>query len=195
MNSFDGTLYVASRPTRKTASANLYAYDDGNGLLLKKVSFQALAVRALSFDSPSQTLWLGTDSKVLGFQKDLSPKAQIAAAGLNALAAAPLLLSSHVSLLEPQDGATTTDPKQPITLNLKAFCNNEMCPAGFGYGSKLALKASLNGQDVSSQFQISGLRAGEGKPKKAKEPKKEAAPVAEGPPLEIYEDVDFSPGH
>ena len=72
------------------------------------------------------------------------------------MGAAPLSLSSHVSLLEPQDGATTTDPKQPITLNLKAFCNNERCPAGFGYGSKLALEASLNGQDVSSQFQITG---------------------------------------
>ena len=48
------------------------------------------------------------------------------------------------------------------------------------------------------QFQISGLRAGESKPKKAKEPKKEVDPKLEpldGPPLEIYEDVDFSPGH
>ena len=156
VNPFDGTLYVASRPSSKKGTANLYAYDDGNGLLLKKVSVQARAIRTLSFDAPSQTLWLGTDSKVLGFQKDLSQKAQIAASGLNTLAAAPLSLSSHVSLLEPQEGATTTDPKQPITLNLKAFCNNEMCPAGFGYGSKLALKASLNGQDVSNQFQITG---------------------------------------
>jgi RHS repeat-associated protein len=156
VNSFDGTLYVANRPSSKTASANLYAYDDGNGLLLKKMSLQARAIRKLSFDTPSQTLWLGTDSKVIGFQKDLSQKAQIAASGLNTFSAAPLSLSSRVSLLEPQEGATSTDPKQPITLNLKAFCNNEMCPAGFGYGSKLSLKASLNGQDVSSQFQITG---------------------------------------
>ena len=156
VNPFDGTLYVASRPSSKTRSANLYAYDDGNGLLLKKVSVQARAIRTLSFDAPSQTLWLGTDSKVLGFQKDLSSKAQIAASGLNTLAAAPLSLTSHVSLLEPQDGTTTTAPKQPIKLNLKAYCNNEMCPAGFGYGSKLALKASLNGQDVSNQFKITG---------------------------------------
>ena len=156
VNPFDGTLYVANRPSSKRGSANLYAYDDGNGLLLKKASFQAKAVRTLSFDTPSQTLWLGTDSKVLGFHKDLSSKAQIAASGLNTLSAAPLSLTSHVSLLEPQDGATTTNPQQPIKLSLKAFCNNEMCPAGFGYGSKLALKASLNGQAVSSQFQISG---------------------------------------
>ena len=156
VNPFDGTLYVANRPSSQTGSANLYAYDDGNGLLLKKASFQAQTARTLSFDSPSQTLWLGTDSKVLGFQKDLSQKAQIAASGLNTLAAAPLSLTSQVSLLKPQEGATTTDPKQPITLGVRAFCNNEICPAGFGYGSKLALKASLNGQDVSSQFKITG---------------------------------------
>ena len=155
VNPFDGTLYVAARPSQK-GTANLYAYDDGNGLLLKKVSLQARAIRTLSFDTPSQTLWLGTDSKVVGFQKDLSQKAQIAAAGLNTLSAAPLSLASHVSLLEPQNGATTTNPKQPIKLNLKAYCNNENCPAGFGYGSKLALKASLNGQDVSNQFKITG---------------------------------------
>ena len=51
-----------------------------------------------------------------------------------------------------------------------------------------------SGHFSPGQFQISGLRAGEGKPKKGKEPKKEPAPAAEGPPLEIYEDVDFSPG-
>jgi hypothetical protein len=54
------------------------------------------------------------------------------------------------------------------------------------------------GHFAPGQFQISGLRAGESKPKKAKEPKKEAAPNPEpldGPPLNIYEDVDFSPGH
>jgi hypothetical protein len=50
-----------------------------------------------------------------------------------------------------------------------------------------------SGHFSPGQFQISGLRAGEGKPKKGKEPKKEPAPAAEGPPLEIYEDVDFSP--
>jgi RHS repeat-associated protein len=155
VNPFDGTFYVASRPS-STGNATLYSYDDGNGLLLKKVSVQASAIRTLSFDTPSQTLWLGTDSKVLAFQKDLSQKAQIAASGLNTLSGAPLSLSSRVSLLEPQDGATTTDPNQPIELNLKAFCNNESCPAGFGYPSKLALKASLNGQDVSNQFQITG---------------------------------------
>src|SRR5215208_2883883 len=136
VNSFDGTLYVANRPSTKKGTANLYAYDDGNGLLQKKVSFQALAVRALSFDTPSQTLWLGTDSKVLGFQKDLSSKAQIGASGLNALAAAPLSLSSHLSLLEPQNGDITNDSQQQVRLNLKAFCNNETCPAGFTYGSR-----------------------------------------------------------
>jgi hypothetical protein len=55
-----------------------------------------------------------------------------------------------------------------------------------------------SGHFSPSQFQISGLRAGEGKQKKAKEPKKEADPKLEpldGPPLDIYEDVDFSPGH
>jgi hypothetical protein len=55
-----------------------------------------------------------------------------------------------------------------------------------------------SGHFSPGQFQISGLRAGEGKPKKGKEPKKEADPKLEpldGPPLEIYEDVDFSPGH
>jgi hypothetical protein len=55
-----------------------------------------------------------------------------------------------------------------------------------------------SGHFSPGQFQISGLRAGEGKAKKAKEPKKEADPKLEpldGPPLEIYEDVDFSPGH
>ena len=52
-----------------------------------------------------------------------------------------------------------------------------------------------SGHFSPSQFQISGLRAGEGKSRKAKEPKKDPAPAAEGPPLEIYEDVDFSPGH
>jgi RHS repeat-associated protein len=156
VNPFDGILYVASRPSRETGTANLYAYDDGNGLLLKKVSLKARAIKKLSFDTPSQTLWLGTDAKVLGFQRDLSQKAQIAASGLNTLSAAPLSLTSRVSLLEPQDGATTTDPKQPITLGVKAFCNSEMCPAGFGYGSKLAFKATLNGQDVSDQFKITG---------------------------------------
>lgn len=53
-----------------------------------------------------------------------------------------------------------------------------------------------SGHFSPSQFQISGLRAGEGKPKKGKEPKKEAEPKLEpldGLPLEIYEDVDFSP--
>src|SRR5215217_2981423 len=39
VNSFDGTLYVANRPTRK-GTANLYAYDDGTGLLQKSGSFQ-----------------------------------------------------------------------------------------------------------------------------------------------------------
>jgi hypothetical protein len=55
-----------------------------------------------------------------------------------------------------------------------------------------------SGPYAPGQLQISGLRAGEGKSKKAKEPKKEAAPNLEpidGPPLDIYEDVDFSPGH
>jgi RHS repeat-associated protein len=155
VNPFDGTLYVASRPSRK-GTVNLYAYDDGNGLLLKKESFQALAVRALSFDTPSQTLWAGTDAKVLGFQKDLSSKAQVAAAGLNTLAAAPLSLSSHLSLLEPQNGDLTNNPQQQVRLHLKAFCNNETCPAGFTYGSKLTLEATLNGQDVSNLFQIAG---------------------------------------
>ena len=155
-NPFDGTLYVASGALSKTGNANLYAYDDANGLLLKKVGFQAKAVRGLSFDAPSQTLWLGTDTKVLGFQKDLSQKAQIGAAGLNTLSAAPLSLTSRLSLLTPQDEAITKDPKQPITLGLKAYCNNETCPAGFGYGSKLSLEASLNGQDVSKGFQLTG---------------------------------------
>jgi len=55
-----------------------------------------------------------------------------------------------------------------------------------------------SGPYAPDQFHISGLRAGAGKSKKAKEPKKEAAPNLEpidGPPLDIYEDVDFSPGH
>ena len=156
VNPFDGTLYVAGRPSKAPGTADLYAYDDASRLLLNKTTFQANAIRALSFDAPSRTVWLGTDSKVLGYHKDLSQKAQIAASGLNTLSAAPLSLTSRVTLLEPQEGATTTDPMQPVTLNLKAYCNNEMCPAGFGYGSKLALKASLNGQDVSDQFQIAG---------------------------------------
>jgi RHS repeat-associated protein len=156
VNPFDGTLYAASRPSRKTGTANLYAYDDGNGLLQKKVSFQALAVRTLSFDTPSQTLWLGTDSKVLSFQKDLVPKTQIGTAGLNALAAAPLSLFSRLSLLEPQNGGSTNNPQQQVRLHLKAFCNSETCPAGFTYGSRLALDATLNGQEVGNFFQISG---------------------------------------
>jgi RHS repeat-associated protein len=156
MNPFDGTLHVASRPSGKTGTANLYAYDDGTGLLLKKVGFQARAVRALSFDTPSQTLWVGTDANVLGFQRDLSPKAQLGAAGLNTLAAAPLSLSSRLSLLEPHNGDITNDPQQVVRLHLKAYCNNETCPEGFGYGSKLALNASLNGQDVSNLFKVKG---------------------------------------
>lgn len=156
VNPFDGTLYVSSRPTAKKPKGILYSYDEQSGNLLKQGAFKAKAVRSLSFDAPSQTLWLGTSSRALGFQKDLNPKTTIAASGLSALSAAPLSLSSRVSLFEPSNGSATKDTRQPIKLTLKAYCNNERCPEGLNYGKGFRLELTLNGQNVSEDLPLEG---------------------------------------
>lgn len=155
----EGTLYVANQNS-------LFAYDD-SGKKQKTVDlkpYEAGETRAASFDASSQTVWVRGKDKLLGFSEGLEEekaniKAKAQNKGLSVLAAKAPKLSLRLSLVQPQDGSTIADPKQPIKLKLEAVCGGTACPAKqvAKAGKKLTLSATLNGKSsVSSLFTKTG---------------------------------------
>lgn len=146
---FTGNLWVA------TKSQNILIYDR-NAALLKTVNFQAHDlgdVQSLIHEPVTSSFWLGGKKAVARYDSTGSLLARWAVEkDAHALAATVFMLSPRLTLIEPNNGDLTNNPRPAIRLGLGATCTGIPCLMPEAYTQSIVLNALLNGQSVGSSF-------------------------------------------
>jgi len=117
-------------------------------------------VQSLVFEPVSASLWLGGRKAVAHLAGNGDLEARIAVdKDAEALGAAPFRLLPTLTLLEPENGGLTNNPRPPIRLGLGASCNAVPCLLPEAYNQSLTLSVDLNGAPIGSLFTRSATEA------------------------------------
>lgn len=144
-----GNLWVVTKQNL------LFIYDRETNLL-KTVDFGSLElgeVQTLVFEPLSASFWLGGKRAVGRFSGNGDFVARIAVdKEAEAIGVAPFRLSPTLTLLDPENGGLTNNPRPPIRLGLGASCNAVPCLLPEIYSQSLALNVDLNDLPIGSIF-------------------------------------------
>lgn len=151
-----GNLWVATKQDL------LFIYDrEAN--LLKTVDLGPHALgeaQTLAFEPAGASVWLGGKKAVGRFDGGGEFVARIAVdKDAEALGVAPFQLLPTLTLLAPESGDLTNNPRPPVRLGLGASCNAIPCLLPEVYTRTLALSVDLNGSPIGSLFTRSATEA------------------------------------